>query len=769
MTDYTLTPVDFDPFAAPTTAPAAPTASPQSSVGIRDVSDSLPKPAPASAPTSQTPLLVGSPTPQLPPDALESGIRGAQGGLTYGLGPTISGLNAASGIEPKVYSDPDVSKRPRGEDLSALGALWGAGKIAAQKVAPSIFGTGASDAYEQRRKEDLSRNQDAQDTNPGSFLGGELGGGVAQAAMSPMAVPFRAAQDAGIVGRAVAAGGNLAVNGAVQGGLGAGGTAISEEQSLPDAATNIAKGALTGTIAAPILGGVARGTGAVAGAGLENLGAWLKPAAFADKTIAEKLADAKISLSDLVDDMHAHHDAATAAGVTPAYTLADAANDALGNTAKNIADRQSRDGQAARDLFEQRQTDQRNRIDSHLGELFGHDGSLETVDRVKADQIARATPLYKAAYADPIDPLVTAHPDPDSPSLKDLTPSLQRAGVFGATQDAMAIDRTPFDLNTLQPWDYMKRELDYKIKRVNAGQENTGSADLPKLRRDLIAELDAQSPNYSLARDAWSGPAKEMESLENGANATKPGYTREQVQRDIAGATTGEKELYQLGHANALREQNANASAPGALPTAFKTNGASAQKLGMIIDDPARFSTFTKRMREESQISRTNQQNQGLPGKPPDAMSTSVPSAHMSHALRHGNVISLVYATARHISDPQLRGGFLKAARKIILSPNPDDARMFMERVDRVRAPKQQRDLLNRAVSKLVMNSVTNIAGQGEASSRQQHVTPPQPAPPVPPQQWLPARRAGSQGPATHLHNPKTGEMRLFDYGDVNE
>ncbi len=323
--------------------------------------------------------------------------------------------------------------------------------------------------------------------------------------------------------------------------------AISEEQSLPDAATNIAKGALTGTIAAPILGGAAHGAGAVVGAGLGNLGASLKPAAFADKTIAEKLADAKISLSDLVDDMHAHHDAAATAGVTPSYTLADAANDALGNTARNIADRPDKAGQAARDLFEQRQTDQRNRIDGNLGELFGHDGSLETIDRVKADQIARATPLYKAAYADPIDPLVTAHPDPDSPSLKDLTPSLQRAGVFGATQDAMAIDRTPFDLNTLQPWDYMKRELDYKIKRVNAGQENTGSADLPKLRRDLIAELDAQSPNYSLAGDAWSGPAKEMESLENGANATKPGYTREQVQRDIAGATAGEKELYQLG------------------------------------------------------------------------------------------------------------------------------------------------------------------------------------------------------------------------------
>jgi hypothetical protein len=130
---------------------------------------------------------------EAPPTMVDSGIRGARQGATFNFGDELAAISAASPIPGKNPDVPDVSFGP---DLIAGGA-----RLLGEKIAPSIFGTGGGEAYDETKARERARNEEAQRVNPGSYLTGEFGGALATLPVTPMITPFRAAEGAGIAAR----------------------------------------------------------------------------------------------------------------------------------------------------------------------------------------------------------------------------------------------------------------------------------------------------------------------------------------------------------------------------------------------------------------------------------------------------------------------------------------------------------------------------------------------------------------------------------------
>lgn len=164
--------------------------------------------------------------PQREVSRLESAVRGAGQGASFGLADEVQGAAAAGG----------------GFLPHQIGA--GLGRMALEWAAPSLFGNRATESYNQTVTADREGNRLAREQNPGTYLAGELGGGLAGGA--------------GIV----RAGGSLAAN------------AVARGAPLNRVAVGSAiDGALLGGVSGAASGETLeqRGLGAATGAGLGGL------------------------------------------------------------------------------------------------------------------------------------------------------------------------------------------------------------------------------------------------------------------------------------------------------------------------------------------------------------------------------------------------------------------------------------------------------------------------------------------------------------------
>jgi hypothetical protein len=619
---------------------------------------------------------------EAPPTMVDSGIRGARQGATFNFGDELAAISAASPIPGKNPDVPDVSFGP---DLIAGGA-----RLLGEKIAPSIFGTGGGEAYDETKARERARNEEAQRVNPGSYLTGEFGGALATLPVTPMITPFRAAEGAGIAARGAAGAGNLATTGATYGAVaGAGGA----DGDLVDRAIGAGKGAALGAVVAPAVGGAVHSVGAAAGVVGDHIKASRNPTGVAQEMAAERVRASGVDPQELADSVQAAHDA----GSTQ-FTLADASPDNLGGLPGTIVRQQGPGRAPAREFLDNRQfgsedsssqtqrvnsaisdlfgsgrqadeisaaadarstqaqphfdeaykvgsyttpvldelatrpsvvqalnsaekiandegrtlptiirdqngnpvsneafqnfhADQRARIDRDVADLLGSDGSLETTNRLIKERADQSSPLYDAARSQTV---------PDNQGLIDLLPRLKAAGAFQSAVKKMRIDNQPFDIGNVRAWDYMKRALDDKIGAAVRAGEKDDARILTGLKRELTNTIDATVPEYGQARQVFSSHSDLVNAVEDGSKALSPSYTREQLAADFPELTSGEQEMFRVGASNALREKLANASGTGALPNAFATDGALAQKLQMLAPSAEHFNRFANRMADEA-------------------------------------------------------------------------------------------------------------------------------------------------------------------------
>jgi hypothetical protein len=596
--------------------------------------------------------------------------------------------------------------------------------MGAEYVAPQWFGSGGTDAYNTAVERERVANEAAQQANPGSYLAGEVGGTLATAAAAPALAPFRAAQGATIAARAArfgAGAGNLAVQGGTYGaaaGLGGG------EGNLIDRLPAAGRGAATGAVLGPVVGGTAAGIGAGARFAGGHLAASVSPQKLADRVAARALENDAADIPQLTQRMADANLTPPAAGaqgppqLTGALTAADVAGPNTQSLAGQIARTPGPGRAPARQFLEERQLgsdpfasspglaqSQGERVSERVGQLLGDRLSTDAAEGIIARRSQQAEPLYRAAYRKQL--------DYNSPEGRDLKALLERipddakakANAILKIEDKgghqMIWAEKPnangnyklIAVPNMRQFDYIKRGLDAAIEGARdpiTGRLSTYGNAVAGLKRDMLAALDKANPAYAGARKVFAGHSDLLDALSTGRDIWHPSMTPEAVAAQMKALSPGEQEMFRLGAANALRERLANAGdGANKVRTAFGTP-AMREKMRAIAPDTKSMEALTAFLKNEQAMFETRAR--ALGGSPTaerlsdaeDVTQRIGAGLHMLAAVKTGNAPGFVKAVFAHMSkiDPEKRGAVMEAARSIVLNPDPQAVRSFVQRVE---------------------------------------------------------------------------------------
>jgi hypothetical protein len=412
---------------------------------------------------------------------------------------------------------------------------------------------GIGAAYDSRLADARRQMQEAETTNPGSFLAGQLGGGIATIPFTPM--------------RAGVAGG--LATGALYGGLSGAGAGEGVGGRLAGAGIGAGVGGALGAAAPVVIGGIgsaARGIGnAVSNATGVVRGA-LNPEAEAGRRVVGALArDARIGGSQMDDVGLA---AAQAAGQP--VRVADMGGETTRALARSAANTSPEGKAALGRLTNDRFETQGNRVVEFVQRLAGTKGDAGARrEGLQAAAKAANRGAYARAYAEGASGIwdATLQRLAQAPALmKEIRDAVRRSANKAASQGfrpvqnpfveteaglAMKPGMTP----SLQFWDVVKQGLDDQIEALGRAGAKSERADLIALRNSLRQHLDDLVPSYSAARRGAAAAFGAEDALEAGQKFISSSMSNHDARRALAKMSGPERALFGEGFAASLIEQ----------------------------------------------------------------------------------------------------------------------------------------------------------------------------------------------------------------------
>jgi hypothetical protein len=262
-------------------------------------------------------------------------------------------------------------------------------------------------------------------------------------------------------------------------------------------------------------------------------------------------------------------------------TLADAGGENVRGLVERVAQTPGAGRTQVIPAITSRQQGQAIRLSHDLRSLTGTTRTAhQAITEVTSERAAAARPLYQQAYDEGDRALW-------SPALERLTgaPSVQRAmrgavqswkdqaiaDGYGAMRPGALVENgmIRFQGNAgvpafpnLQFWDYTKRILDDQVRTaIRAGQNQKAQA-LTRITQFLREELDDLAPDtYRAARDAWAGPTRYLDAIEEGRNILRTNISGEELTAALPQMTTAEREGFRLGALAAIIGRMGNDSA----------------------------------------------------------------------------------------------------------------------------------------------------------------------------------------------------------------
>ncbi len=460
---------------------------------------------------------------------------------------------AASPDEAYAKHDQAMASRAdyqRGAQMSpvaqgALTAAQGATFNFADELAAALAGKkygqmvkGATETFAQR--------------NPMTAAGLELGGGLATA---PFTGPLSLGRGITTTGKVLRTAGDLAAQGALSG---AG--AAEEGERLSGAAMGAGTGLAVGG-AANVVGRGARnviGTPVmsrlpqnVMGMVPETVGGYNVRPDYPRERLAQLLErDAQARMTSGVEP---GQEAVMAASRLRKVGAEAPIAVSGGNTLAEIDMLSQLPGSAGRQLTQQ----QRRVAGGRGGEIAGAAERITGVGRSAEDELAdlakkqaeAAGPLYQKLQT------ITFPVDGELQSILnrsklDLGAAQRTATRRGEPQVSLRKlkegDELPFAAA-----DQLKRTLWDKAEAARRAGNKNEAADLDKLRLDLVAKLDALSPDYAKARSTFAGFAELQNAVEQGRKALSE--TSESLSKLTDQMTPSELEAFRVGAVDALR------------------------------------------------------------------------------------------------------------------------------------------------------------------------------------------------------------------------
>lgn len=370
------------------------------------------------------------------------------------------------------------------------------------------------------------------------------------------------------------------------GGLGAAGAAVAGAGESPGDRVG---GALQ---AAPFGAAVGAGIPAIAGA-VRGVGrplfSRMGPKGEARRKILQKLMDDGLSPEDAATRLR---------GLGPEGVVAESGGENLLGLGRGAQAMPGPAKNRARDILDARQSGQMNRVNAALREGMGVRGQVSpTAEKLMMERKAAAEPLYKAAVRpENLIPEQAFAEISSDPSLSAVIKSVQKKPIYklqGMPSNSMPVMDAAY-----------KRLEDLEQAAIRAGKKDLARR-YGNDRRMLADIIDEHFPDYGRARQAWSGPSRSLDALENGQKFMRGDL--DMAKADFDGLSDGDKEFFRLGVSKAVGDAVAkSADGRNAVVKVFG-NPMMRDKLAVIFPDKANFDRFARRMAAEARMSRTRQ------------------------------------------------------------------------------------------------------------------------------------------------------------------
>lgn len=441
----------------------------------------------------------------------------------------------------------------------------------------------------------------AQEENPGSYLAGQVGGGLAQAAATGGAgFGLNAARTGAGLGR-VALG--SALDASLYGGAyGAG----SADGDIADRAIGAGKGAALGFATGGALPLAIAGGKAVASPVLSPIMARLRPQDYADKAIQSGVRRTGMSTDDIVSML-------TRAGADDQgmFNVADALGHHGGRMLSTVVRNPNDARQGIVDALTGRQMGQGERLSNFLAEGFAApDTAAQRAATLTAQRTAAANANYGAARAgagavdasgavqaadDFLTPGVTGMMNPGTNIADDSIEAAVRRARSYLTDGNSVLSDFSASLRA-------KQELDAMIERAQPAVQR----QIIPIRNALDDALANASPDYAQARDVFRQQSRAIDAIDTGRNAASG---RSRAPDNIAtfqGMNPAEQSAFRAGYADPLIAKNESMAIA---PTTNKARSLMTTKTGQEFPEfaaPGQADRLGNRIAREQQMFETS-------------------------------------------------------------------------------------------------------------------------------------------------------------------
>lgn len=460
--------------------------------------------------------------------------------------PDGTGNDVIKAALQKRYSAPQQAA-PQQPKAQFAGGMAGAGALGAADTMSFGFGDelgaglGATSEYlaslitgqKPRSYDELlgkMRDQEnrAKETNPGSFLTGQIAGGLAgSAGLAKGGLSLTA----NAIGRGASLGRVAAISageGAALGGLQGFGSGEGVKGRLKSAGVGAGAGLALGGAAPLVVSGLSKGLGMAAA----PVTARMFPDRYAEKALGEGIRRSGMSVDDVTN--------ALTAARTDGQDMFNVA-DALGNSGQRLLSTAARtphnERQAVVEALQGRQAGQGDRLSSFLAEGFAApDTAAQRAARLASERTASANTNYAAARegAGAVDPSAAIMA---ADEFLGAGGSLPRTSIADDSIES-AVNRAKgylTDGNSVMT-DFSgslraKQELDAMIE----GASPSVQRQLIPIRNALDGALEQASPNYATARNKFREQSRAIDAVDTGRSASSgrvrsadsiPGFSR---------------------------------------------------------------------------------------------------------------------------------------------------------------------------------------------------------------------------------------------------
>ncbi|AYD02191.1 hypothetical protein [Neorhizobium sp. NCHU2750] len=406
-----------------------------------------------------------------------------------------------------------------------FGDELGAGLGAASEYLASMITGEKPRSYDELLKAMRGQEARAKETNPGSFLAGQLAGGIAggtglaKAGLSATANAINAGKGLAGVTKASALEGSLL--GAAQG--------AGNGEGLEGRALGLGTGAFVGAGLGAALPSVTTAvSGAFKGATAPLL-APFRPEAYTDKAMRTYLQRSGKTPDQIADIMRLAADEGQ-----PMYTMADAMGNA-GQRALVPVTRTPNDArQEVTDFLVRRQMGQPERLAANLAEGFDAPVTSDRLTRTLTDaRDTEADALYGTARRQAgsvnVTPILERIDETLAPGVNQIVNPRDNIG-YDTIEGALARVRRMISDGNSQITDFnalfrVKLDLDDAITRAEGQGAGNRAHALTQVKREVDRALEAGSPAFRQANDTFATRSRVIDSVAEG-QAAKSGRVR---------------------------------------------------------------------------------------------------------------------------------------------------------------------------------------------------------------------------------------------------